>query len=79
MNNKHSGLIGKLTVASDKPYIIYDEVHGLVSEHRQLRAAQQALEYDGADCAMLPDGNSHSDAQVYCGDDEDGWCLDITG
>ena len=39
MNNKHSGLIGKLTVASDKPYIIYDEVHRLVSEHRQLRAA----------------------------------------
>ena len=47
MNNKHSGLIGNLTVASDKPYIFYDKVHGLVSEHRQLRAAQQTAERDG--------------------------------
>lgn len=79
MDNKNRGLIGQLTVASDKPYIVYDEVHGLVGEHRLLRAAQQAAERNGADCAKLPGGNSCSDALVYCWDDEDGWCLDVTG
>ncbi len=48
MDNKNRGLIGQLTVASDKPYIVYDEVHGLVSEHRLLRATQQAAVRDGA-------------------------------
>ena len=72
-------MIGQLTVASDKPYIVYDEVHGLVSEHRLLRAAQQAAERDGAGCAKLPGGDCYSDAAVYRWDDEDGWCLDVTG
>ena len=62
-------------MASDKPYIVYDEVHGLVGEHRLLQAAQQAAERDGADWDKLPGGNSYSDTLVYCWDDEDGWGL----
>lgn len=27
----------------------------------------------------LQDGNSYSDAVVYCWDDEGGWFLDVTG
>ena len=71
-------MIGQLAVASDSPYIVYGEVRGLVSEHRVLRAAQQAAERDRVDCAKLPGGNSYSDVAVYCWDDEDGWCLDVT-
>ena len=76
---QHRSMIGQLTVTSDSPYIIYGEVRGLVSEHRLLRAAQQAVTRDRADCVKLPGGNSYSDAKVYCWGDEDGWCLDVTG
>ncbi len=72
-------MIGPLTVTSESDFIVYGEVRGLVSTHRLLRAAQQALEHDQRDRAKLPGGNSYSDAAVYCWDDEDGWCLDVTG
>ena len=79
MSKQHRSMIGNLTVTSDRPYIVYGEIRGLVSEQHLLRAAQQAAEQDRADCAKLPGGNCYSDVAVYCWDDEDGWCLDVTG
>ncbi|MEI8017499.1 MAG: hypothetical protein WCH39_04820 [Schlesneria sp.] len=74
---KHRGMIGKLTVASNCDYVVYGSVRGLVSQHRLLRAAQSAAQQDRSDCRSLG-GGAYSDVAVYCWDDEDGWCLDVT-
>lgn len=77
MTTTNHAVIGKVTVASSQPYIVYGEVRGLVSGHRVLGAARRAAEQDRDDCRSIG-GGAYSDVSVYCWDDEDGWCLDAT-
>jgi len=70
----NSAYIDKIAVGSVFPFIVYGSVRGLVSEHRLLRAAQSAARKEWASFSEP----YYSDAQVYCWDDEDGWCVDAT-
>lgn len=72
----HQGTIGGRPVSSQMPYIVYGSARGLVSEHRILKAAHAAAARDGKAC--YNDRGAYSDAAVYCWDDEDGWCVDVT-
>lgn len=70
----HRAYIGCLSVTSDKPYIVYGDVRGLVGQHRSLRAARATAKRDHTACAS--GGGAYSDAIVYRWDDDDGWCIE---
>jgi F0F1-type ATP synthase gamma subunit len=74
-NKTHRSMIGNRTVASDYDYIVFGSVRGLVGQHKSIQAARRKAELDAEDCQKA---GGYSDAQVYCWDDEDGWCLDAT-
>lgn len=72
---EHRSMIGQLMVASEYDYIVYGSVRGLVGGYKSVQHARSVLRDDASGASS---SGGYSDAQVYCWDDEDGWCVDAT-
>lgn len=59
---KYESMIGSMSVASNRPYIVYGSVRGLVSTHWTPSGAFRSLEHDVRGCGSQ---GGYSDAYVY--------------
>jgi hypothetical protein len=56
--------IGVMRVSSKFPVIVYGDVRGLISEHREVGPAREGLRRDRRKCSNLG-GGAYSDGAVY--------------
>lgn len=65
-----TALIGQIPVSSEQPYVVYDGLRGLLSQHRTLSGAEFAAEKDRRESRRL---GASSDASVYAWSSPHGW------